>query len=73
MTTIDVEQPYRFVTVEEVRRLTGLGYSTIRGEIRRGELIAFHAGTGRKLFVRLGDVQKLMIPVVQSTETEAGE
>jgi len=72
VTTTDIE-PYRFVTVEEVWRLIpGLGYSTIRSKIRRGELPAFHAGRGRKLFVRLGDVQKLMIPVVQS-KTESGE
>lgn len=59
----DADDPYQWETLRQARSRTGLGYSTIRGKIRTGELAAFHAGAGRKLYVRIVDVNRLMVPV----------
>jgi excisionase family DNA binding protein len=55
----DIEELYRFATLRQIHESTGVGYSTLRARVRDGSLPAFTVRNGRKLLIRVADVQAL--------------
>ena len=70
MTVTDVDELYRFATLQQIHNSTGAGYSTLRAAVRTGRLPAFRMRGGRRLYVRVADAQALFQPVVQPSEKD---
>lgn len=70
MTATEIAEPYRFMDLKAAVQTSGLGYSTLRKRIKARELPAFHAGTGRKLYVRAIDLRNLMVSVALPSEKD---